>query len=365
MPTLRRRRPRRSAQAARAAEKPVGDAARGDYGAAVPRVALRPFTGDDVPAAGRLLAARHAAHRRHEPLLDPAFEAPDVAAAAVRALSEREGARGAVAVRDGTVVGYLVGAPKAAATWGENVWVDSAGHAVAAGEEEVARDLYAAAAADWVAAGRTAHYVLLPAGTAGGGALVDAWFRLAFGLQHVHGVREPAAAPPPRPPLVVRHAERRDVPVLGVLDVALPEHQVRSPVFGGARVPTVEEQTKDWEETFGDPDFPTWVAEVPGADGAARVVGASVGCALTKSSAHEGLAVPPSAAFLGFAAVLPEARGLGAGRALGEAVLTWCGEAGFTCCVTDWRAANLLSSRTWPRLGFRDTFWRLHRLVGH
>jgi GNAT superfamily N-acetyltransferase len=95
------------------------------------------------------------------------------------------------------------------------------------------------------------------------------------------------------------------------------------------------------------------------------VVGSSVGCALTKSSAHKGLARPDNAGFLGFAAVLPEARGTGAGRAVGEAVLGWAGEAGYRSVVTDWRVTNLLSSRAWPALGFRPTFFRLHRLVGH
>jgi GNAT superfamily N-acetyltransferase len=339
---------------------------------AVTTLRLRVFTDDDVVPAGRLLALRHAAHRRREPLLDPRFEDPAVAADAVRAAWLKDGASGAVAVRGGETVGYLVGAPKADPVWGDNVWVDSAGHAVAPGDAEVARDLYGSAAQRWVDEGRTAHYVLVPAGGDGGpaaggaDALVDAWFRLAFGLQHVHAVREPVpAAPAPRPPLVVRPAERADVPVLGAIDVALPAHQARSPVLSGAAVPTVEEQTTDWEDTFGDPRFPTWVAEVPGPDGAPQVVGAAVGCALTQSRTHEGLALLPDAGFLGFAAVLPGARGLGAGRALGEQVLAWSGEAGYACCVTDWRATNLLSSRAWPRLGFRDTFWRLHRTVGH
>lgn len=32
---------------------------------------------------------------------------------------------------------------------------------------------------------------------------------------------------------------------------------------------------------------------------------------------------------------------------------------------TDWRATNLLSSRTGPKLGFEPTFVRLHRVVGY
>ena len=74
---------------------------------------------------------------------------------------------------------------------------------------------------------------------------------------------------------------------------------------------------------------------------------------------------PEKAAFLGFAAVLPEARGLGAGRALGEAVLAWAHDAGYPVVATDWRATNLLSSRAWTALGFVPTFHRLHRLIGY
>ena len=66
---------------------------------------------------------------------------------------------------------------------------------------------------------------------------------------------------------------------------------------------------------------------------------------------------------LGFAAVLPKHRGLGAGRLLGEAVLAWADEQGYPAVATDWRMTNLLSSRTWPRLGFRPTFYRLHRAI--
>jgi GNAT superfamily N-acetyltransferase len=123
---------------------------------------------------------------------------------------------------------------------------------------------------------------------------------------------------------------------------------------------TLEEAIADWEESFDDEGFAYLVAEHAG-----RVIGVAVGCALEKSPGHTGLARPDHAGFLGFAAVLPEARGLGAGRAVGEAVLAWTAESGFTSAVADWRATNLLSSRTWPRLGFRASFLRLHRRLGY
>lgn len=276
----------------------------------------------------------------------------------------KEGATGAVAVTGGETVGFLLGrskaskASKASSTWGENVWVEGAGQAVT--DAETVRDLYAAAAAPWAADGHDAHYVLVPAYDS---ALVDAWFRLGFGQQHVHAVREipdPGAGLAPAEGVSVRTARREDIPVLAELDLALPRHQGLSPVFSSGGIPTLKEATQDWEESFDNEGLVYLVAEHGG-----NVVGAAVGCALETSSMHTPLTRPDKAGFLGFAAVLPDARGLGAGRALGEAVLAWTRDEGFTSAATDWRATNLLSSRTWPRLGFRPTFLRLHRRLGH
>jgi GNAT superfamily N-acetyltransferase len=323
------------------------------------RPQLRAFTAADVGPAGRLLAVRHAAHRRHAPLLAERHEDPVVTTAEVAAVWSTDGASGAVATApDGHLFGYLLGAPKPSPVWGANVWVESAGLALdVTADAELARDLYATAAAAWVEAGRIAHYVLLPSYDT---AVVDAWFRLAFGLQHVHAIRPPAPTAPPADGLLVRRAARADIAALARLDLLLPEHQSRSPVFSAGPLDTLEERLADWEESFDDPDYVTFVAERAGA-----VVASAVGCALEKSSAHKGLARPADAAFLAFAAVLPQERGRGAGRAVGDAVIAWAAGTGCASVVTDWRATNLLSSRTWPRLGFEPTFLRLHRLVGY
>jgi ribosomal protein S18 acetylase RimI-like enzyme len=320
------------------------------------RIEVRPFGEADLPAAGRLLAARHRRHRVAQPLLSARYEDPAVAEKEVAEAWAEEHASGAVAVRDGEVVGYLLGAPKKADPWGPNIWVESAGQAVTGAE--AMRDMYALAAERWVAEGRTAHYTLVPAHDT---ALVAAWFRLGFGHQHTHGIRELPQSPPVVPDgLVVRRVTRADIPVLAQLEIELPAHQVRSPVFSASPPPTLKEGIEEWEADFDDPEFTTFVAEYDG-----KVVGSAVGCALEKSGAHAGPARPDHAGFLGFAAVLPEARGRGAGRALGETVLAWSAERGYDCVVTDWRTTNLLSSRTWPALGFRDSFARLHRLIGY
>ncbi|WP_432940182.1 N-acetyltransferase family protein [Kribbella sp. CA-253562] len=317
-------------------------------------VGVRAFGAGDLDGAARLLVERHVEHRRRHPLLRWDFEDVKLARVAVTEAWELEGASGAVAERGGEIVGYLLGAPKGK-VWGPNVWVEAAG--VAARDAEVVRDLYGVAAARWVDEGRTAQYVVVPDDAR----LIDAFFRLGFGAQHAHALRGPFDAEVKVPAgLTVRRAERRDVQALAELDLVLPRHQGLSPVFSAGEVPSLEEAVADWDESVDDPEFATFVAEVNG-----RVVGSAIGCSLEKSSTHQGVARPDNAGFLGFAAVFPEDRGHGAGRVLGETVLKWCADVGYDSVVTDWRVTNLLSSRTWPRLGFVPTFQRLHRLIGY
>ena len=131
----------------------------------------------------------------------------------------------------------------------------------------------------------SAHYVLVPAHDS---ALVDAWFRLGFGLQHVHGICEVPDQPSTPPAhLTIRAARRDDIPVLAELDLALPAHQATAPTWSAGEVPTLEEAVADWEESFDDEGWGYLVAEHDG-----RVVGAAVGCALEESSTHKSLTLP-------------------------------------------------------------------------
>ncbi|MEP6697992.1 MAG: GNAT family N-acetyltransferase [Pseudonocardiales bacterium] len=323
----------------------------------MPRLELRAFEAADLDAAASLLAGRHTVHRGCEPLLDPRYENPAAAATEIAALWDDAHVSGAFASDGGRAAGFLLGVPSANAVWGPNIWVTAAGAAVST--PETIRDLYGFAAQRWADEGRTAHYAMVPATDAG---LIDAWFRLGFGQQHVHAVREtPVVAPAAAiREIAIRRADVDDIPVLAALDLLLPEHQGRSPVFSSLSVPTLAEAVTEWEESIEDQAFTTWVAERDGV-----VVGSAVGCDVRESGGTVGLIRPAHAADLGFAAVVPNARGAGVGRALGEAFLAWAAQAGFPAVATDWRATNLLSSRAWPRLGFRPSFLRLHRIIGY
>jgi ribosomal protein S18 acetylase RimI-like enzyme len=317
---------------------------------------VRPLEPSDLDAAARLLAERHRRHRLAEPLLDPAYEDPAVARSEIEALLGSDKAGGWVALQEGGVAGYLIGIAKTELVWGQNVWVEAAGHA--ADEPALVRDLYAVAAGAWVGEGRTNHHVLVPASDA---ALVETWFSLDFGQQHLQAVVE---APPtsfgvvPGSELIIRPATLDDVPTLVELGRVLPLHLGRSPVFSRLPAETDEEVEAELRADLVDPTYQFFVAEHDG-----KVIGVSLACSLEVSSGSIGLSRPDHAGYLAHAAVFPEARGLGAGRALGDAVLAWSRDEGYRSVATDWRSTNIEADRAWRGMGFRPTFRRLHRSI--
>lgn len=316
------------------------------------RLEVRPFGEEDLAAAAALLADRHRRHRAAEQLLPAAFEHPEAALAEIEALWNAPGSTGAAGVRDGRLVGYLLGAPRDEAVWGRNAWVEPAGHAAA--EAEDVRDLYAAVAQAWVDEERTRHFALVPATDA---ALVDAWFRLSFGQQQVHATREVDAGA--SRPAGVRRAEPRDVDALVELEPVLPAVQDRAPAFAFRLAPDDPAEVRaDIEQEVANPDVGIFVAEAEG-----RIVGSFLVCPVEMSSSIVGLCRPPGGCHLAWAATLPSVRGTGAGLALMQAADAWAHSAGHTVMTIDWRVANLLASRFWLRRGFRPTFLRLSRSI--
>src|SRR5947207_5520110 len=155
--------------------------------AAMPGIEIEPLEDEHLAAAAALLADRHARHREAEPLLP---EVSDFRAQLERDL-EHELASGVVALSGDDRVAYVIGRVEDDPLLGDRRgMVDFAGCAAAKGQGETIRDLYAALAARWVAAGATRHLALIPSSDE---ALTDPWLRLAYGVQFVWAVRETAA----------------------------------------------------------------------------------------------------------------------------------------------------------------------------
>jgi ribosomal protein S18 acetylase RimI-like enzyme len=303
-----------------------------------------PFAKEHLEPAAELLEERHRRNREAEPLLPAEVDFR----AEVEALWEKDGASGVFA-NDG----YLLGT-RLDESWGPNVWIELAGHAVRRAED--VRDLYAAAAAHWVEEGRTRHYVLVPAEAD----LVDAWFRLGFGQQQAHGFQEVPSETEVVVPdgFEIRPPDPSDLEELVDVDLALPRHQAQSPVFSTILRDSREESREEWLKTFADTDEEILI----GYRGSRPVACWSI-VAADKSRHYHGLGLPAKACYLAFAVTLPEARGSGIGVALTDACFARARELGYEAMVTDWRVTNLLASRFWPKRGFRTTFLRLYRSI--
>ena len=319
------------------------------------RPELTPFADEHLEDASRLLAARHARHRQAEPLLAERYEDPAAALEEIERVWHVEGASGTVALRDARLVGYLLGAPRSDEAWGDNVWVEAPGHAVEQAED--VRDLYAPAAARWVEEGRPRHWVLAPAHDE---ALLDAWWRLSFGQQQAHGIRDvpPHVAVEVPAGCEIRGPREDEIEELIDVDLALPEHQRLSPTFASPGEWTREDSREEWRKTLAEGEEKILIGVRDGRPLACWAI-----VPAERSREHRGLLRPDHACHLGFAATLPEARGSGIGVALTQAGLAWAAEEGYPAMLTDWRVTNLLSSRFWPRRGFRTTFLRLYRSI--
>ena len=295
----------------------------------MPSLEIHPLSELRAEAAS-LLADRFARQRAAEPLLPEVddFE-PHVPV------------DGHVATRGGDAVAYLAGAVD-----GDMARWLFAGHA--AREPEALRDLFEVQAGEL---GVSRFMLTVPASEP---ELVDAWFRLAFGCQAVWAVREVEPAAAIEFGGVIRPATRDDAAALIELDQLLFAHQAVTPSFSGLVPATRDELQAEIDEIWDDDTYIPFVAETD-----AGVVGT-----LGLYRRPEGdLRVPANNIDLAFAATRDEVRGSGVGRALTAFAFTWAHEHGFHSMTVDWRSVNLLSSRFWPRRGFRPQYLRLYRAV--
>ncbi len=321
----------------------------------MPALEIHAFDESALDEAALLLAARHREQRRHEPLLPADYEEPGRARPVVEAAWREPHAAGVVARRGGRLVGYLIGAPQINETWGRSAWVRLGGHALAPGEDaDLYRDLYAALAPRWLEWGCFAHYALISASDR---AALDAWFALSFGQQQALALRElpsPDMEAPAVDGITIRKAGPDDLETLLTVSNIVSDHQTRSPVYAPLPPETLTDRRADYAELLADPDVTLWLAERGGG-----IEGFAI---FTRDElSDKAMHIPSHCCELLLAAIRPDSRSRGIGRALTARGLSAAHAQGYRACATDWRTTNLLASRFWPRQGFRPVAYRLTR----
>ncbi len=311
-----------------------------------------PFSSTHIGAAAELLAARHRHDRQVAPDLPNRHERPVVAQAAIAALFDT-GATGVIAIEKGRPVGYLLGSPAVSVLMGRGVWFQPAGHAVAAGQSyDLYRDLYAAAAQQFVDHGCFVHYVVIPAQAA----LVDIWCSLGFGHQQAHALRAlgDSGAAPAVSGVEIRRGTAADREALVTVSHLTGEHMVAPPTFAPLPPEALVERQAGYGEVAGDKEAVVWLAFHE-----QKIAGFQIYYPVEVGDSD--LLAPPASIELAAAATIPALRGRGIGALLTHRGLAWARSENFRLCLTDWRIANLSADRFWRDQGFRPIYFRMSR----
>ena len=310
-----------------------------------------PLDASHLGAAAELLARQQAGWREQRPELPERFTDAAATRPLIQAQLEAVGGQG-VAAFDGTaMLAFLIGAPRLEPIWNRAAWSPIEGQAIdPAADRDILRDLYAVWSQHWIDRGIFFHYVHAPAGDR---AVQDAWFDLNFGRMQAHALLaldDVAAAPDG---LEIRRVRPGELDLITPLHDLIGVHQISSPAYAISLPERFDTLMADYADDLADPESHYWVALDAG-----RPLGLAAFAEM-----QPGIMVPDGAWELGTAMTAPEARGRGVQRALLAAGAAETREIGATHLVTDWRTANLLSSRSWTRLGFRPTHYRMHRAI--
>jgi len=319
-------------------------------------VEIRPLQSADLAEASQLLAGRHRSHRMALPELPPQAESAELAEALLSEILSRDGCTGWGAFVGGKLHAYLIGEVELAPLWGRSGWIRECGSAWAErGSVSMLADLYAHLAEAWIRSGLFAHFASLPASDS---EVLHLWFGLAFGIEHVHAVLDLRSLSLPEfsvpEGVTIRRATPEDQDALLQMSDIVWRHQLGAPVWAVMLPENVEANRSGWLELLGDPTVDVWLAFDRG-----EVVGSQA--YYPSELTGERLLGGDSTCHLAIAGTRPAARRRGIASALTRAGLAHARERGFETCETDWRSTNLLSSRFWPRLGFRPAFYRLAR----
>jgi GNAT superfamily N-acetyltransferase len=257
------------------------------------------------------------------------------------------------AYEEDELVGYLFAQIKFDETRGKHAWVPLEGMAIKQGQSgELIRTLYAEVSRLWLNYGCFTHYVLAPNGD---NLFVDAFQRLSFGFEQVHGVLDISRFQKANhnEDVLIRIGTEEDRDLIGSMSDIIFSYQNDSPVYAIALPETVINIRKGYQEIANDEEALLLLAELNGQ---------SVGFqAYWPIESH--LMVPDKTFELSVAGTFPSFMGNGIGKALMNKAVHLLEEKGVQYVITDWRITNLASSSFWPKCGFAPLYHRMQRTI--
>jgi ribosomal protein S18 acetylase RimI-like enzyme len=287
----------------------------------------------------------------------PYLETEKLQASSITALLEKtfneHKIAGIGAYEEDELVGYLFAQIKFDETRGKHAWVPLEGMAIKQGKSsELIRTLYAEVSSLWLNYGCFTHYVLAPTGDI---QFVDAFQRLSFGFEQVHGVLDISRFQKANQneDILIRIGTEDDRELIGSMSDIIFSYQNDSPVYAISLPETVINIRKGYQGIANDEEAFLLLAELNGQTAGFQ--------AYWPIESH--LMVPERTFELSVAGTFPAFMGYGIGKSLMNKAVQLLEEKGVQYIITDWRITNLASSSFWPKCGFTPLYHRMQRTI--
>ena len=285
--------------------------------------------------AAALVTVGYRALRERAPSLPSRYEDVSSILTPLRDLAGQ--APGVVAMRDGRLVGFLLGMVISEFRGKRAIYSPEwANAADAEDSREIYREMYACLSARWVAEGCFTHLVTLLAHDR---QVIDAWHWLGFGLAAVDAIRDLTPVQGVSADVVIRRAGLEDVEQAMTLSHALQRHLFAAPIF----LHSVEKQGRTFHEQ--------WLADSANVLWLACRGGEAVACMGLEPSNPDACYVirDEKTASITSAFTTESERNRGIGTALLSHSLDWARSVGYDRCAVDFEPQNVPAVRFWLR----------------
>lgn len=308
---------------------------------------------NDVPTMAELLENRQSLEGEVYPFLNNSCLNAEHITNMLENLFAHNTIKGIGAFIKDDLVGYLIGVIKNDSLRGRHVWVPYEGLAIRKDQSaELIRKLYAEISVVWLEQGCFMHYTIIPLGNQ---AYYDAYQRLSFSIQQVHGVMNIGDYKPFENTCnaEIRVANKMDSEMMGKMSRIIQSYQNSAPTFEPV-FPEVVMSIKDsYKSIVEENDDTCFVAVKDGQElGFQKYY-----------PIHSDLMTPEHAIELTIAGTYSSQMGRGVGKKLMNEGCRRMKEAGYENIITDWRITNLAASAFWPKCGFKPVAYRMVRFI--